>query len=185
MPASFDVTMCQNQTVRFFGTSSKSHSVIRTGSYRKRFSVTSAPVPSAGRTPRMAIAANSLRFLRDPCVRSDRLRWYSHAKPHYLKARRHKAFHELMDPYTSPACPLVEHLDWVHIRIKLFPLAAPVGSNLLLADHTPTFRRLGPAYAVTHKGQCSINVPLVESRIDLSDEALCLSHSFLRAQVKS
>src|SRR5438105_1003830 len=90
-----------------------------------------------------------------------------------------------MDPYMSPACPLVEHLEWVHMRIKLFPLAAPIGSSLLLADHTPTFRCLGPAYAVTHEGQRSINVPLVERRIDLSDEALCLRHSFLRADAHS
>jgi hypothetical protein len=33
---------------------------------------------------------------------------------------------------------LVEHLELVHTRIKLFPLAGPVGSNLFLADHTPT-----------------------------------------------
>src|SRR5215469_2264145 len=85
----------------------------------------------------------------------------------------------------GPAGLLVEHLEWVHVRIKLFPLAAPVGSNFLLADHTSTFRCLGPADAVTHKGQRSINVPLVESRIDLSDKALCLRHWFLRANVHS
>src|SRR6516165_4328182 len=90
-----------------------------------------------------------------------------------------------MDPYMNPAGPLVDHLDWVHMRIKLFPLAAPIGSNLLLPDRTPTFRCLGPAYAVTHKGQCRINVPLVESRIGLSDKALCLRHSFLRADAHS
>src|SRR5215470_1564929 len=90
-----------------------------------------------------------------------------------------------MDPYMNPARPLVEHLDWVHMRIKLFPLAAPVGSNLLLPYRTPTFRCLGPAYALTHKGQSSINVPLVESRIGLSDKALCLRHSFLRADAQS
>src|SRR5262245_65381347 len=90
-----------------------------------------------------------------------------------------------MDPYMNPACPPVKHLKRVHMRIKLFPLAAPVGANLLLPDHTPTFRCLGPAYTVTHKGQCSINVPLVESRIGLSDKALCLRHSFLRADAHS
>src|SRR5215471_13728576 len=90
-----------------------------------------------------------------------------------------------MDPYMNPACPLVEHLDWVHMRIELFPLTAPVGSNLLLPHYTPTFRCLGPAYAVTHKGQCSINVPLVESRIGLSDKALCRRHWLLRADAHS
>jgi hypothetical protein len=44
-----------------------------------------------------------------------------------------------MDPYMSPACPLFEHLKWMHMRIKLFPLAAPVGSNLVLPDDTPAF----------------------------------------------
>src|SRR5215469_9560632 len=90
-----------------------------------------------------------------------------------------------MDPYMNPAFPLVEQLEWVHMRIKLFPLAAPVGPNLLLPHNTPTLRCLWPAYAVTHKGQCSINVSLVESRIGLSDKALCRRHSFLRADAHS
>src|SRR5690349_14996247 len=84
-----------------------------------------------------------------------------------------------MDPNTNPAGPFVEYLEWFHMRIKLLPLAAPVGSNSLLPDHTPSFRCLGPAYVVAHNGQCSIDVPLVESRIGLSDKSLCLRHLFL------
>src|SRR4051794_27111523 len=82
--------------------------------------------------------------------------------------------YELMHQYMNSAFPFVDHLDRVHMRMKFFPLTAPVGSNLLFPDDTPTFRRLGPAYAVTHQGQCFINLPLVESRIRLSDKALCL-----------
>src|SRR5215467_14333958 len=87
-----------------------------------------------------------------------------------------------MDPYMNAACPLVEHLrEGPHV----FPLAAPVGSNLLLPNRTPTFRCLGSAYAFTHKRQCSINVPLVESRIGLTDKALYFRHSFLPVDVQS
>jgi hypothetical protein len=70
MPASFDVTMCQNQTVRFFGTSPKSHSVIRTGSYRKPDSSRTACKVSLSLNSRLYRAA--LEQMATQCLQSQR-----------------------------------------------------------------------------------------------------------------
>src|ERR1700722_2483765 len=66
------------------------------------------------------------------------------------------------------------------MRIKLFPLAAPVGTNLFFPDYSPAFRCLGPTDALAHKRQSTIDVPLVESSVDLGYEPLCVCHTILR-----
>src|SRR5579872_6816641 len=74
----------------------------------------------------------------------------------------------------------VDHLNRCDMGIKLFPLAAPVGTNLFFPDYTPAFRCLRPADAVSHHRQCTVDVPLVKSRVDLGYERLYVCHTVLR-----
>src|ERR1700730_13996053 len=85
-----------------------------------------------------------------------------------------KALHELM------GLSAVVHLDRIDMRIERIPLAAPIGANLFFPDYTPAFGCLGPAYVLTHERQCTVDVPLVESRVDLSYECLRVCHKALR-----
>ena len=55
----------------------------------------------------------------------------------------------------------VDDFEWFHMRVELIPLTSPVGTNLFFANHTTTFRCLGPADALTHERQRAINVSLV------------------------
>src|ERR1700716_3936259 len=71
-----------------------------------------------------------------------------------------------MDSDIDFARSTVDHLSRFDMRIELFPLAAPVGTNLLFPDYTPDFRCLGPTDALPHQRQRTIDVPLVESRVD-------------------
>src|SRR6266436_905671 len=74
----------------------------------------------------------------------------------------------------------VDHLNRCDMRIKLFPLAAPVGTNLFFPDDTSALRCLRPADALSHQRQCTVDVPLVKSRVDLGNERLCVCHTVLR-----
>src|SRR5580704_3843795 len=85
-----------------------------------------------------------------------------------------------MDSDIDLASSAVDYLNRFNMRIKLFPLAAPVGTNLFLPGYSPTFRCLGPADGLAHKRQCTIDVPLVESRVDLGYEPLRVCHTVLR-----
>ena len=99
-----------------------------------------------------------------------------------LAVRKHiptKALHELMDSDIDLALSAVDHLDRIDIRIELFPLAAPIGANPSFPDYTPAFGCLGPAHVLTHERQCTVDVPLVESRVDLSYECLRVCHEAL------
>src|SRR6202790_4613500 len=85
-----------------------------------------------------------------------------------------------MDSDIDLARSTVDHLNRFDMRIELFPLAAPVGTNLFFPDYTPAFRCLGPTDALPHQRQRTIDVPLVESRVDLGYERLCVCHIVLR-----
>src|ERR1700740_3064100 len=74
----------------------------------------------------------------------------------------------------------VDHLNRFDMRIKLFPLAAPVGTNLFFTDYTPALRRLRPADALSHQRQCTVDVPPVKSGVDFGDERPCVCHTALR-----
>src|SRR5580700_2215731 len=84
-----------------------------------------------------------------------------------------------MDSDIDLARSTVDHLNRFDMRIELFPLAAPVGTNLFFSDYTPAFRCLGPTDALPHQRQRTIDIPLVESRVDLGDERLCVCHVIL------
>src|SRR5260370_21712474 len=84
-----------------------------------------------------------------------------------------------MDSDIDLARSTVDHLNRFDMRIELFPLAAPVGTNLFFPDYTPAFRCLGPTDALSHQRQRTIHVPLVESRVDLRYERLCVPHLVL------
>src|SRR4030088_1542577 len=81
-----------------------------------------------------------------------------------------------MDSNVDLARSTVDHLNRFDMRIELFPLAAPVGTNLFFPAYTPAFRRLGPTDALAHQRQRTIDVPLVESGVDLGYECLCVCH---------
>src|SRR5579862_2458350 len=85
-----------------------------------------------------------------------------------------------MDSDINLARSTVDHLNRFDMRIELFPLAAPVGTNLFFPDYTPAFRCLGPTDALPHQRQRTIDIPLVESRVDLGYERLCVCHIVLR-----
>src|SRR5664279_4185561 len=85
-----------------------------------------------------------------------------------------------MDSDIDLARSAVDYLNRFDMRIKLFPLAAPVGTNLFFPDYTPALRCLRPADAVSHQRQCTVDVPLVKSRVDLGYERLCVCHTSLR-----
>src|SRR5450759_498465 len=85
-----------------------------------------------------------------------------------------------MDSDIDLARSTVDHLNRFDMRIELFPLAAPVGTNLFFPDYTPAFRCLGPTDALPHQRHRTIDVPLVESRVDLGYERLCVCHIVLR-----
>src|SRR5580693_6746053 len=85
-----------------------------------------------------------------------------------------------MDSDINLARSTVDHLNRFDMRIKLFPLAAPVGTNLFFPDYTPALRCLRPADALSHQRQRAVDVPLVKGRVDLGDERLCVRHSVLR-----
>lgn len=59
------------------------------GEMRMRASADILPASNAGRMLRTYFALSLLRFLRGPCAQLARLRWYKHAEPRCLKARRH------------------------------------------------------------------------------------------------
>jgi hypothetical protein len=48
-----------------------------------------------------------------------------------------------MDSDIDLARSPINHLNRFDMRIKFFPLAAPVGTNLFFPDYTPAFRCLG------------------------------------------
>src|ERR1039458_9615362 len=87
-----------------------------------------------------------------------------------------KAFHELMNFDVGNAAFLVDYLKWFHVRIKLLPLTCPVGPNLFFPDDTPAFRCLGPANVLTHERQGAVDIPMVEGRVGLSYQCLCVRH---------
>src|SRR5205823_6614795 len=68
----------------------------------------------------------------------------------------HAAFAALVVLHSRPSTDRASLRHFALAYRSADPGATPIGSNLLLPDHTPTFRSLGPAYVVTHKGQCSI-----------------------------
>src|SRR5258707_11737106 len=76
---------------------------------------------------------------------------------------------------------LVDYVKWFHVRIKLLPLPGPVGPNLSFPDDTPSFRCLGPANVLTHERQGAVDIPMVESRVGLSYQCLCVRHESLRS----
>src|ERR1700719_154076 len=84
-----------------------------------------------------------------------------------------------MDSDIDLAGSAVDDLNRFNMRIKLFPLAAPVGTNLFFPDCSPAFRCLGPADVLAHERQCTIDVPLVESRVDLGYERPRVCHTVL------
>src|SRR5580698_9431970 len=90
-----------------------------------------------------------------------------------------KILHELMDSDIDLARSAVDRLNRFDMRIELFPLSAPVGTNLFFTDYTPAFRGLGPTDALAYQRQCTIDVPLVESSIDIGYERLCVWHTVL------
>jgi hypothetical protein len=49
----------------------------------------------------------------------------------------------------------VQHIEWLYIRIELFPLPAPVGANLLLSRGTPAF----PMPWATLRSRCAQCAP--------------------------
>jgi hypothetical protein len=49
-----------------------------------------------------------------------------------------------MDSDVDLARSTVDQLNRFDMRNELFPLAAPVGTNLIFPDYTPAFRCLGP-----------------------------------------
>ena len=54
-----------------------------------------------------------------------------------------------MDSDIDLARSAVDRLNRFDMRIELFPLAAPVGTNLFFPDYTPAFRCLGPTDALS------------------------------------
>jgi hypothetical protein len=72
-----------------------------------------------------------------------------------------------MNSDIGPARCAVDHLNRFEMRIKLFPLATPVGVYLFFPDSTITFRCIRPGDGVIDQRQCSVDVTLVESRVDL------------------
>src|SRR5580658_5416491 len=96
-----------------------------------------------------------------------------------LAFRKHiatKTLHKLMDSDINLARSTVDHLNRFDVRIELFPLAAPVGTNLVFPDYTSAFRCFGPTDVLLHPRQRTIDVPLVESRVDLGYERNCVCH---------
>src|SRR5882724_2472070 len=93
-----------------------------------------------------------------------------------------KAFHELMNFDVGNAALLVDYLKWFHVRIKLLPLTGPVGPDLFFADDTTAFRCPGPANVITHERQGAVDIPMVESRVGLSYQCLCVRHESLRSR---
>src|ERR1700686_2516281 len=85
-----------------------------------------------------------------------------------------------MDSDIDLARSAVDRLNRFDMRIELLPLAAPVGTNLFFPDYTPAFRCLRPSDALPHQRQRAIDVPLVESRVDLGYERPCVCHIVLR-----
>src|SRR5258707_10019985 len=71
---------------------------------------------------------------------------------------------------------LVDYVKWFHVRIKLLPLPGPVGPNLSFPDDTPSFRCLGPANVLTHERQGAVDIPMIEGRVGLSYQCLCVRH---------
>src|ERR1700685_602586 len=62
-----------------------------------------------------------------------------------------KAFHDLMNFDVRNAASPVDHLQWIHVGVKLLPLTGPVGPNLFFPDSAPTLRCLGPANVLIHE----------------------------------
>src|SRR5258707_12237077 len=71
---------------------------------------------------------------------------------------------------------LVDYVKWFHVRIKLLPLPGPVGPNLSFPDDTPSFRCFGPANVLTHERQGAVDIPMIEGRVCLSYQCLCIRH---------
>src|ERR1017187_9108919 len=87
-----------------------------------------------------------------------------------------QAFHELTNFDVGHATFPLDYLHWFHVRIKLLPLTCPIGPNLFFPDNPPAFRCLGPASVLTHERQRAVDIPLVEGRVGLSDQCLCVHH---------
>ena len=87
-----------------------------------------------------------------------------------------KAFHELMNFDVADAAFPVDYPKWFHVRIKLFPLTGSVRPNLFFPDDTPAFRCLGPANVLTHERQGTVDIPMIEGKIGLVYQFLCVRH---------
>jgi len=70
----------------------------------------------------------------------------------------------------------ISYFDWFHVGIKLSPLTCPVSPDLFFPDYSTTFRCLRPVNVFTHQRKCVIDIPPVESRVDLSYECICIRH---------
>jgi hypothetical protein len=69
------------------------------------------------------------------------------------------------------------------VGIKLLPLPGPVGANLSFPDDTPAFRCLGPAHVLTHERHGAVDIPIIECRVGLLYQFLCVSHECFRMQM--
>lgn len=138
------------------------------------------PTFSDGRTLRTGSAQSVLRFHRGTSVRLDRLRWYKHARPRCLKAHRHQGSSQA-DGLGRRSCPL-HGRSTQSVRHEERTLSTG-GSSRHESHLSRLHARLPMPWttdALAHQRQRTIDVPLVESRVDLGYECLCVRHIVLR-----